>query len=149
MCSNTHIAEGSTEGSACITFNALFESDTTSPGFTSRMASQPSVCNAPVSEATACPPLGSNPTHSGRNPQGSRTAYTQSRVRITSEYAPTHFFIAVLIRSSHVAPPLRASIIVITSVSDDDESPTPCCINSFRNSVELTKLPLWANANGP
>src|SRR5919198_415168 len=102
MCSNTHIAEGSTDGSACITFSALLESDTTSPGFTSRMASHPKVCNAPVSEATACPPLGNNPIHSGRNPHGSRTAYTQSRVRITNEYAPTHFFMAVLIRSSQV-----------------------------------------------
>src|SRR6266498_5571892 len=146
MCSNTHIAEGVTDGSACITFNALFERDTTSPGFTSRMASHPNVCNAPVSEATACPPLGSNPTHNGRNPHGSRTAYTQSRVKITSEYAPTHSFIAVWIRSSQVAPPLRASIIVITSVSDDEDSPTPCCISSFRSSAELTKLPLCANA---
>src|SRR5919106_6404244 len=113
------------------------------------MASQPNVCSAPVSEATACPPLGSKPTHSGRNPQGSRTAYTQSRVRITNEYAPTHFFIAVLIRSSQVAPPLRASIIVITSVSDDDENPIPCCISVLRSSAELTKLPLCANASGP
>src|SRR5687768_13440564 len=126
MCSNTHIAVGVAEGSACMTFNALLESDTTSPGFTSRMASQPRVCSAPVSDATACPPLGNKPMHSGRNPHGSRTAYTQSRVRITSEYAPTHFFIAVLILSSHVAPPLRASIIVMTSVSDDDENPIPC-----------------------
>src|SRR5512138_2907751 len=113
------------------------------------MASHPSVCSAPLSEATACPPLGNNPIHNGRKPHGSRTAYTQSRVRITSEYAPIHFFIAVLMRSSHVEPPLRASIIVITSVSDDDESPTPCCINSFRSSAEFTKLPLCANASGP
>src|SRR6266540_3748204 len=128
------MAEGSTAGSACNTFNALFESDTTSPGCTSRIASQPNVCKAPVSEATACPPLGNNPIQSGRNPQGSRTAYTPARVKITSEYAPTHFFMAVLIRSSQVEPPLRASINVITSESDDEESPTPCCINSFRNS---------------
>src|SRR6266496_2187722 len=149
MCSNTHIAEGVADGSACITFNALFESDTTSPGLTSRIASQPNVCNAPVSEATACPPLGNNPMQSGRNPHGSRTAYTQSRVRITNEYAPIHFFIAVLIRSSHVAPPLRANIIVITSVSEEDENPIPCCINSFRNSAELIKLPLCASASSP
>src|ERR671925_167527 len=131
MCSKTHIAVGVAEGSACMTFRALLESDTTSPGCTSRMASHPKVCNAPVSEATACPPLGSNPIHSGRNPHGSRTAYTQSRVKITREYAPTHFFIAVLMRSSHVPPPLRANIIVMTSVSDDEENPMPCCINSF------------------
>src|SRR5690349_8022837 len=137
-----HIEVGVTIGSACITLSALFESETTSPGLTSRMASKPNVCNAPVSEATACPPLGNNPMHKGRKPHGSRAAYTQSRVRITSEYAPTHFFIAALMRSSHVASPLRASIMVITSVSDEEENPTPCSINSLRSSAELIRFPL-------
>ena len=32
---------------------------------------------------------------------------------------------------------------------DVDENPTPCCISSLRSSVEFTRFPLWASANGP
>jgi hypothetical protein len=73
----------------------------------------------------------------------------RSRVRITSEYAPTQRLMAERMRSVHVAPWLRASIIVITSVSEEVERPTPWRINSARRSAELTRLPLCASASGP
>ncbi len=134
MCSNVHSADGSSGGSACRTERAVFERRITSPGLTSRIASQPIVRSAQDSDAAAWPPLFRRPTESGRKPHGSRTANTPSRVRITSEYAPRHLGIVARIRSSQVAPSAPASISVITSLSLEESRPTPFCSSSRRRA---------------
>ena len=88
-----------------------------------RSPSSRASASAHVSLATACPPLGSRPSDSGRKPHGSRTASTRSPVSRTSENAPFHAGSVRSIRSSHVLPPAAASISVITSESLDAGEP--------------------------
>jgi len=52
-------------------------------------------------------------------------------------------------RSSQVSPAAPASIIVMTSVSEEVESPTPLSSSFWRSSAAFTRLPLWATASGP
>ena len=75
---------------------------TTSPGFTSRMNTAPTVSRAQLSEARmyVLPDL---PMHSGLNPYGSLTPMSFLGEATTSEYAPFIFPAAEITASSAVA----------------------------------------------
>ena len=93
--------------------------------------------------------------HSGRRPSGSRTAKTASRVRITSEYAPSARAMKLVSRASQSGLPGAApgggaaSIWVITSLSLEEISPTPRSSSVRRSSSALVRLPLWPTPSGP
>jgi hypothetical protein len=87
--------------------------------------------------------------HSGRNPCGSRSAYTASRVSTTSEYAPRTWpaaWISASSGSSVGASAIRWRKISVSSVVWKIE---PDASSDWRTSRALTRLPLWASASGP
>jgi hypothetical protein len=52
-------------------------------------------------------------------------------------------------RSFQVLPSAPASIIVITSLSEEEDSPTPWSSSSCLSPAALIRLPLCATASGP
>ena len=84
MCSKTQWAVFR-ERTAWRTSSPRSLSETSSPGWTSRISFAPTMSNAQLSEATRWRPSSSTPRASGRTPAGSRNATTASVVITTVE----------------------------------------------------------------
>ena len=53
------------------------------------------------------------------------------------------------VSQSTPGPPTPASRCSMTSLSEEEESPTPRSSSSRRSCGALIRLPLWARASGP
>src|SRR5881397_1291434 len=101
-----------------------------------------------VSEATTHA-SSSRPSVSGRNPYGSRIAYSASGVSTSREYAPLTCASAWRSCSSSGPAGARASRCRMTSVSDVDWKIAPSRSMSLRRASAFVRLPLCAIEIGP
>ncbi len=120
----------------------------TSPGSTSRRKVAPMMSRAQVSEATmVASPI--RPRTRGRNPRGSRTAYSVSPTLRTSEKAPSTWLRASSICPSTVSWRERAMRCTRTSVSLEVWKMDPSETSRALSSWALVRFPLWAMESSP